>query len=488
MAHTWAVLGIFRDFAWRLNDLSDALLVLDQQPVRPMSDTRFITVPRITIDGWYLTPETKKAVEEVMRARQMVRLKSHSIEPGGIVEAIKHYVDAGAPDVLIVETRGGQDEILEQLVNLSKTTVVTSKVVSKVIVIGSVNDINFYRRLLTEGIAAYLVGPPTAEALLDSIVRIYDNENRKRGNIIAVIGASGGAGTSCLAQNVAWQLAEKHGQKTLLVDADLAFGSCGLNLDTTAEQDIGDALDADRVDAQFLSKIFAPITDNLDLLASPSTVGRLYATTPEKIEPIIDAIREASTLAVIDLPHQWNVWTNNILKTAKEVIVVTTPDLASLQNARNIIKQIALYRSDVTPPIYVINGVGMSRRQEVKPEAFVEAIGLEPAAIVPHESRLFSQAMNDGKPVAFIEDSSAPAKQFDEICKIVLASIGAGTETSRFQPSNATHEFTLLAKVRGSLQQSKNRTTTLDQSDTDRQEPRLGLLSRLLRRRKPALQ
>lgn len=391
-------------------------------------DTRFLTIPRISIDSWFYSPETRAALDAMAGSRQLVRLKAHNIEPGGIESAIKQYLDASAPDVLIVEARGNQEEILADLVRLAAANAETSRV----IVIGSVNDVNFYQRLIEEGIAAYLVAPVTPEALLTTLVRMYDNDRQKRGNLIAVIGASGGVGSSTIAQNIAWLLAEKHQQKTLLVDADVPFGSCLLSLDTTAERDIADAISGDKVDATYITNILVPITERLELLASPSSLERLYQMSPEKINELIDAIRATSNLSIIDLPHEWNSWTSHILQSAREIIIVTRPDLVSIQNTRNMMKHIASYRNDISPPHYVINTSGMAKRQEIETKSFVEAIGLEPLTVIQHDPRLFSQSMDEGKPVVVIDENGNAAGQFDEIAKMITSSIG-------LDPSRAVH-------------------------------------------------
>ena len=75
---------------------------------------------------------------------------------------------------------------------------------TRVIAIGTINDVTLFRRLAARGVADYLVKPVSSEVLCDALRRAIaqrdrDAERKRRARIHAVIGARGGVGASTLA-------------------------------------------------------------------------------------------------------------------------------------------------------------------------------------------------------------------------------------------------------------------------------------------------
>src|SRR3546814_2765703 len=98
---------------------------------------------------------------------------------------------------------------------------------TKVIGIGSVNDIAVYRDIVDSGACDYLVKPVTEKALVSALNR---TEELQQVNVvetapeeqaqIAVIGSRGGVGSSNFAVNLAWILAEERQYTQTLIDLD----------------------------------------------------------------------------------------------------------------------------------------------------------------------------------------------------------------------------------------------------------------------------
>ena len=82
---------------------------------------------------------------------------------------------------------------------------------------------------------------------------------------------------------------------------------------------------------------------------------------------------------------------------ADEVVVVATPDLASLRNAKNMIDLVRQGRPNDAPPRLVLNQVGVPGRPEIPAKDFGEALGVHPSLIIPFEPKLFGAAANNGQ-------------------------------------------------------------------------------------------
>ena len=93
-----------------------------------------------------------------------------------------------------------------------------------VITIGKVNDVTFYRNMLSCGVQEYLVKPVSTEQMREAFLsaehtlrtpaeNTLNEEDQDKEKIISFIGVRGGVGASTLATNCAWILAMKKNKK-----------------------------------------------------------------------------------------------------------------------------------------------------------------------------------------------------------------------------------------------------------------------------------
>ena len=108
------------------------------------------------------------------------------------------------------------------------------------------------------------------------------------------------------------------------------------------------------------------------------------------------------------------------------MVVVASPDLANLRNAKNLIDNIKSARLHDHPPRLVLNGVGMLKRPEISAAEFAKAVETGATVVIPHDAKLFGAAANNGQMIAEIEANGKTAEIFAE-----LASELAGRARSR---------------------------------------------------------
>src|SRR5262249_29779124 len=153
--------------------------------------------------------------------------KQVSIAEGGSREAMEYLSEAPMPEVLIVDVSDTGKPLSTML-----TITAAFAENTKVIAIGSVNDIGLYRELIDGGVSDYLVKPVSGKALSEAISRepprsppARPGRSQRAANLIALIGTRGGVGASTIAANCAWIAAQEHKHQTTLLDLDLQFGT-----------------------------------------------------------------------------------------------------------------------------------------------------------------------------------------------------------------------------------------------------------------------
>jgi pilus assembly protein CpaE len=375
-----------------------------------------VSVPRITIHAFCARPETAEIIDKASRDRRMSRA-STVVKAGGLSAAVEFYQNQPTPSLVMVESLDSGPELIASLDHLAEVC----DPGTKVMVVGSANDIALYRELMRRGVSEYLVPPLNALQVIRSITTLYADPSAPFvGRQIAFVGAKGGSGASTIAHNFAWSLSERMQAGTVIVDFDLPFGTAGLDFNHDPLQGVADALgQPDRLDPVLMERMMVRCSDRLSLFAAPANLDNDWDINPEAFEEVTQKIRAAAPYVVLDLPHSWSAWKRKILLSSDDVVIVATPDLASLRNAKNMVDLIRQARPNDAPPRLVLNQVGVPGRPEIPVKDFGEALGLDPSLVIPFDPKTFGQAANNGQMLAEVGGKSKAAEGIDHLAQMI---------------------------------------------------------------------
>jgi pilus assembly protein CpaE len=367
----------------------------------------------VSVQAFCETVETAAVVQSAGEDRRLG--KAHlKIQMGGMAAAIEAYRTAPTPNVIILETEGRGDILagLDQLATVCDPG-------TRVVVIGSVNDVAPYRELVRRGVNDYVIGPVEPLDVVRSICSLFSaSEAVAVGRMIAIVGAKGGVGASTIAHNVAWAIARDLALDSVVIDLDLAFGTAGLDYNQDPLQGIANAVfSPDRLDTAVMDRLLSKCTDHLSLLAAPATLERVYDFGEQAFDSIFDTLRMTTPCIVLDVPHQWSAWTKRALVGADDILIVAEPDLANLRNAKNMLNILKAARPNDREPLYCLNQVGMPKRPEIDASEFAKAIESQPIAAIPFDSRMFGTAANNGQMIAEIAAGHRSTKMLLQIAR-----------------------------------------------------------------------
>jgi len=375
------------------------------------------SVPRINISVFCTTEATISAMQQVVVDRRMTRAHV-DVRNGGIMTAAQAFSQATTPDVLILETEGYRDQVLSELSQLAQVCDPSTKVV----LIGHVNDVILYRELIRQGLSEYLVAPVHQLQIIDAVSSLFNEPGADPiGRIMAFIGAKGGVGSSTIAHNIASLASGEYQVDTIVTDLDLAFGTAGLNFNQDPAQGMAEALaSSDRIDQTMLERLLTRCNDRLNLLSAPAQVEKSLGIDIDTLEPIIDAIRSSAPLIVLDVPNLWTAWSKQLLVNADDVIITSTPDLASLRNTKNIFDFLTAARPNDKAPLVILNQVGVQKRPEIPVAEFSKAIGVEPTAVIPFDAHVFGTAASNGQMIAEVGPKSKVNEQISMLGQLLV--------------------------------------------------------------------
>lgn len=379
-------------------------------------DEHIAPAPRVSIQAFCETVETAAAIQSAGEDRRLG--KAHvKIQMGGVTAAIEAYRGSPTPNVIMLESDGRGDGILTGLDALAEFC----DAGTRVMVIGRTNDVTLYRELVRRGVSDYMLSPVGTIDVVRSICGLFSAPDAKPvGRILAVVGAKGGVGASTVAHNIAWSVARDLALDSVITDLDLAFGTAGLDYNQDPPQGIADAVfSPDRIDTAFVDRLLSKCTDHLSLLAAPATLERAYDFGAEAFDSIFDALRATMPCIVLDVPHQWNAWTQRTLVNADDILIVAAPDLANLRNAKNLFDYLRTARVNDHRPSYCLNQVGVAKRPEIKPADFAKALEDQPVAIIPFEPQIFGAAANNGQMIAEVSSGHRTAETFRQLAQML---------------------------------------------------------------------
>jgi pilus assembly protein CpaE len=363
-------------------------------------------VPRISIHAFCEFPDTGAALQRAAADRRLS--KAHvTVELGGLQGALDHYAGQATPNLLIIETRLQGRTAVEEIERLAEVV----DAATKVVIVGRVNDVELYRELMRRGVSEYLVAPLNPLHLIEVISGLYLNPDAAPiGRVVSVLGCRGGVGSSTLAHNVGWCIAEKFQINTAIVDLDLAFGTSSLDFNEEPGQGVAEALSApERLDDVLLERLLVKVGEHLSLFTAPAVLDRIYESEPAAYEAVLDAVRRMTPSVIVDLPHIWTPWVRQTILSSDDILVVATPDLASLRNGKALFDLVKQQRPNDPPPKLVINQVGQPKRPEIPVKDFAATMGVEPTLVLPFDPQLYGSAANNAQMLMQMKPNSPTA-------------------------------------------------------------------------------
>lgn len=356
--------------------------------------------------------EVAAAADAVVKDPRLAR-SSVEVRRAGMADAVEWLAQNPSPDVLVIGVPSGPD-LWERMETLAENV----EPHTRVVVVGETDSIAVYREMTARGVADYLGGSVEARDIADSLCRLFAaDDDLPKGSLVAVLPAVGGAGASTLAAATASALAKRLGD-AILLDMDLSTGTAALMMAVNPRDPISAALATDELDPDLLER-FVAREGGVRILSTPGLLGEGRRFDAEAVESLLAVVRSMTKAVVVDFSKGWGPVQERVTAMADEVIVVARPDLASLRNSRMIVDDIAGRRLDARRPRLVLNGAGVSKRNEYRSADFAEAGGATPAASIPFDPEPLLAAIIDGRPI--VQSGGKAMKAMLAFAETVLA-------------------------------------------------------------------
>lgn len=363
--------------------------------------------------AYVMDATTLEAAQEVARLRNW---DASALRKGDMTAALRVVGLMLTPALLVVDIDGLSPEAY-----LSGLGELTSLGI-KVIAVGTLSDIDTYRKMIRAGAEEYLVKPITARALGEAVA-LFDHASGRRGaerkgRVIGVLGARGGVGATTIAVNLAWSTAERLSRATALVDLDIYFGTVAMDLDLPLARGLQEIMrDPETVDRQFLQNAMIKASEHLAVLASEEPLAADDGAESLRDLPIFDTLREMYDVVIGDLPATVSASAPSLLRHFDDLVIVTGLTLASIRDTNRL--EALVKQANPQARIWLVaNRVGAP--SELTDAEIGQTTDLPVAFRIPDVSKTLAAAAIAGKPASQQDTKSVLAETVLSLSKNCL--------------------------------------------------------------------
>jgi pilus assembly protein CpaE len=367
-------------------------------------ETTSATLSRLRILACVADLETGQVVRELSEGWGW---QNPVIVDGGIAEARAALEQSAAPNLLIVDIDGSNDPVGD-LYALSAVCQPDMNVIA----VGKRSDLALYRNLIELGLTEYLNKPLTV-AMFERALRRGQRtpanaSERRQTQLVTLIGARGGIGTTTIATSLAWCIAQHHQKTVSAVDLDLHFGNLGLSLDLAPSAGLREVLEyPTRIDSRLLGSAMMDAGTRLRVLAAEEPLIDQLRAAPAAADAIVSVLRADCDFIIVDLPRHLDDMVRRIITLASTSIVVTDLSLAAARDALRLVEFCKLL-APAAHHLVVANQVGAAHRGETGRAEFEQATRLTLDHVIPFDAGTALATASSGKPLpAALRNSKA---------------------------------------------------------------------------------
>ena len=280
--------------------------------------------------------------------------------------------------------------------------------------------------------------------LIRNNTKVTIESNHLDGKIISTFSLRGGTGTSTLAANIAAGLSQLWNKEVILADLNFDAGQVDLMLNIpshTSWADIASQSPQD-IDHNLIKNIKKTHESGVSIIASPNNHEKTKNITPEHIEKTLTLLKEEYDYIVLDLNHNFDPITLTALRMSDEIMVVVTPDFASVRSTTQIFKKFKTHNGFEDKTRLVLN---WTQKQGLSQEEMEKTLGRKFDLIIPHAPIPINNGINTGKPPVFYHPEHPIGALFEDLSLIL-----SKPEHKSKRPSNPSkawkHTFERMRK------------------------------------------
>jgi pilus assembly protein CpaE len=226
----------------------------------------------------------------------------------------------------------------------------------------------------------------------------------KSGTVITVFRPVGGTGATTIATHLALAMASDQTQNVALVDLDLQNGAVGLYLDIATDVGVVNCLDRFQdLDPGLVRSVSVKHASGTDVLVATHSQRPLDAYPPQAIEKLLETMRRAYDVVIVDTPPGWTQWHGALIAHTELAVIVLQKTVANLRLGRKLVTALKDEHLSSDQIVTVCNRVPQTWfSRDISHTDATAALGAKVDLTLPSDYSLVSEAANLGVHVSRI--------------------------------------------------------------------------------------
>jgi len=374
-------------------------------------------------------------------------------------DKLARQIRAAEPDVILLDSQLDGEPTMDLIDDLALRFSDTA-----VVAILASNDPVQAQQAMLAGARGFIVQPFTQINLISTLRRMVELETRRNMGkaaaaprlpkasralkSVTVYSPRGGAGTTTIATNLAISLLEETGSKVLLFEGKMFFGHLEVMLNLRSQNNMADLVaHATSLDDALLRDVIAPHVSGIHVLLAPNNIQLAQGIRPDDVYNVFVAAQRLYDFVVIDAGSMLSEVVVTLMDAADRVMLVTNPDLASLQDASRFLQLTRSSLSYSTEKILtVLNRVGIPGG--VRQKDIETVLHQQLYAQIPEDEGKVLRSINRGIPLNMRYPRSASASAIRQMAKGLAQITIAEAAGEAGVPATETQRDVLLASSR----------------------------------------
>lgn len=230
---------------------------------------------------------------------------------------------------------------------------------------------------------------------------------------ITVFSTKGGVGKTTIGLNLAIALRNITKKRVALVDLDLMAGNVALMAGVNWKTSIKNLVDElHNLDEEIINNYLTLHPSGLSILPAPTRPEYAEFILAEHVEKILSHMSQMFNYIIIDTPAYVHDTAIPALEQAQDIVIVTTLDLASIQNLKQSIELLTglSMRNKIK---VIVNKKGYSGGLKVND--LEDELGMEIHSVIPNCEKIAVDAVNLGYPIIVSGKNSHAARLLEEL-------------------------------------------------------------------------
>ena len=285
-------------------------------------------------------------------------------------------------------------------------------------------------------VAERLRAPAPQEQIPDENRNTLTPTGDCNGVIFPVHGLAGGSGSTTLAVNLAWELANMGGDKpprVCLLDFDLQTGATSTYLDLPRRDAVLEMMqDTESMDNDVFMQALLSYKDRLHVMTTPSDMVPLDIIDSTDVGRILAAAAGNFDFVVVDMPKTLVQWTETVLMESHVYFAVMDLDMRSAQNALRLKKALQAEELPFEKLRFAINRapglMDMTGRSRIK--RLAETLNVSININLPDGGKTIAQAADHGMPLMDASPKNPLRKEINKLAESLFELSEADAEAA----------------------------------------------------------